>query len=111
MGKRNERLERLVAGSRGLLRPIHIAGAGLREDPVPLSGIAAKMLTAIQDAEHDFTELLADVHGGSIRPVHGPDLPTELPPRRRGAGRAKRLPAAGENHQVGAAEEVADQVS
>ena len=96
MGKRNERLERLAHGGRELLRTVQIVVGGLRLDPIASSMIVDGMLSALQDAAAEFHTVLEEAQ----RPQHGLTIPT---PRRRGPGRPKRLPAAGENHQGAAA--------
>jgi len=98
VGKRNERLERLIAESRELLRTIRVVVGGLRQDPVAMTRLGASLVDAIQNAGDEFDTL--------VRQIQEPPAPTSTPPRRRGPGRPKRLPAAEENHQGAAAEPV-----
>jgi len=105
VAKRNERLERLITGSRELLRTIRIAVGGLRQDKIEMTRLGASLLDAIQAAGDEFYTVLIDVQGQGQE-----EAPPEQLPRRRGPGRPKRQSSATENNQDGSAEaaEVAD---
>ena len=61
MGRHNERLERLVAGARELLRTVNIAVGGLREDARVVSGISATLLDALQGEARAFATLMGQI--------------------------------------------------
>jgi len=99
MGRHNERLERLVAGARELLRTVNIAVGGLREDARVVSGISATLLDALQGEARAFATLMGQIIDKPAALPSG----SPTPPRRRGPGRPRRLLAAGpsENYQGG----------